>query len=69
MIPRALRSRIGLLGGGEVELVLDGAAIRLEPVAGGELVEKGGLLVVPATGASIDDAAVRELIDADRYER
>ena len=69
MIPRALRSRIGLLGGGEVEVVLDGAAIRLEPVAGRGLVEKDGLLVVPATGASIDDAAVRELIDADRYER
>ena len=69
VIPRSMRDHIGLIGGGEVELELDGAAIRIEPVAGTELREDGGLLVIPATGTSIDDTLVRELIDADRHGR
>ena len=67
VIPRALRDRIGLAGGGEVELELDGAAIRVEPVLGSGLREEGDLLVIPAAGTSINDAAVRDLIDADRH--
>jgi AbrB family looped-hinge helix DNA binding protein len=67
VIPRALRTRIGLAGGGEVEIELDGAAIRIEPVAGGELREEGDLLLIPAAGIPIDNALVRELIDADRH--
>jgi AbrB family looped-hinge helix DNA binding protein len=69
VIPRALRDRIGLAGGGEVELELDGAAVRIEPVSGGNLREDGDLLVIPAAGTPITGAAVRELIDADRYGR
>lgn len=69
VIPRALRHRIGLIGGAEVELELDGTAIRIEPVAGSDLQEDGGLLFIPATGTPIDDTLVRELIDADRYGR
>ena len=69
VIPRSLRDRIGLAGGGEVELELDGAAVRIEPVAGGELGEHRGLLVIPATGTTLTGAAVRELIDADRHGR
>jgi AbrB family looped-hinge helix DNA binding protein len=69
VVPRALRDRIGLAGGGEVEIQLDGAAIRIEPVAGTELREDGGLLVIPTTGTPIDDTLVRELIDADRHGR
>ncbi len=69
VIPRSFRDRIGLAGGGQVELVLDGAAVRIEPVGGSELREDGGLLVIPATGTPITDAAVRELIDADRHGR
>ena len=69
MIPRALRNRIGLAGGGEVEIEIDGAGIRIEPVVGGELREDDGLLIIPATGIPIDDALVRELIDVDRYRR
>lgn len=69
VIPRSLRDRIGLAGGGEVELELDGAAIRIEPVAGSELREEGGMLFIPTVGTPIDNALVRELIDADRHGR
>ena len=69
VIPRAIRNRIGLAGGGKVEIEIDGAAIRIEPVAGSELREDAGLLIIPAIGTSIDDALVRELIDGDRYGR
>jgi AbrB family looped-hinge helix DNA binding protein len=69
VIPRSLRDRIGLAGGGEVEIELDGAAIRIEPAAGTELREVGGLLFIPPTGTPVDEALVRELIDADRYGR
>ena len=67
VIPRSLRGRVGLDRGGEVELELDGASIRIEPVAGSELRETAGLLVIPGTGNPLDDKAVRELIDADRH--
>ena len=69
VIPRSLRDRIGLAGGGEVELELDGAAVRIEPVGGTELREDGGLLVIPATGKPLTGVAVRELIDAERHGR
>ena len=69
VIPRLLRDRIGLAGGGEVEIVLDGAAIRIEPVAGTELRQDGGRLVIPAAGTPIDNTLVRELIDGDRHAR
>ena len=69
VIPRTLRDRIGLAGGGEVELELDGAAVRVEPVLGSGLREEGDLLVIPAAGTPINDAAVRDLIDADRHAR
>jgi AbrB family looped-hinge helix DNA binding protein len=69
VIPRSLRTRIGLAGGGEVEIELDGAAIRIEPVAGTELREDGGMLFIPAAGSPIDATLVRELVDADRHGR
>ena len=67
VIPRSLRNWIGLAGGGEVELELDGAAVRINPVSGSVLREDGGLLFIPAAGTPITGAAVRELIDADRH--
>ncbi|HUG49284.1 MAG TPA: AbrB/MazE/SpoVT family DNA-binding domain-containing protein [Candidatus Limnocylindria bacterium] len=69
VVPRALRDRVGLAGGGEVEVSVDGAAIRIEPVAGSGLREQDGLLLIPRTGATVDGAMVRELIDADRHGR
>jgi len=67
VIPRSLRNRIGLAEGGEVELELDGAAVRIEPISGDELREDGGLLLVPATGRPVTVAMVRELVDIDRH--
>jgi AbrB family looped-hinge helix DNA binding protein len=69
VIPRALRDRIGLSGGGEVDVELDGAAIRIEPVATRGLREAEGLLVIPASGTPLTTAAVRDLLDADRHGR
>lgn len=65
VIPRSLREAAGLAAGCEVELVLDGAAIRVEPVAAEGLAEEDGRLVIPAGGLVLDDAAVRELRRAD----
>jgi AbrB family looped-hinge helix DNA binding protein len=69
VIPRTLRDQVGLAGGGEVELELDGAAVRVSPVAGSDLREEAGLLIIPSTGSPITAAEVRELIDADRRRR
>ena len=69
VIPRPLRDRIGLAQGGEVELVLDGAAVRIEPVAGAELEAVGDLLVIPASGSPVTAGVVRDLVDADRHAR
>jgi bifunctional DNA-binding transcriptional regulator/antitoxin component of YhaV-PrlF toxin-antitoxin module len=65
VIPREIRRRVGL-GPGEVEITVDGAGVRIEAIAGDELVEVDGRLAIPASGATIDDELVRELIAADR---
>lgn len=67
VIPRVLRERIGLTDGGEVQVELDGAGVRVDPVSTGELVEEDGFLVIPPTGKPVTDEMVRELIDADRH--
>ena len=69
VIPRVLRDRIGLTRGAEVELELDGAGVRIEPVSTGELVEQDGYLFIPKTGEPVTHGMVRELIDADRRGR
>jgi AbrB family looped-hinge helix DNA binding protein len=69
VIPRPLRDRIGLTSGGEVDLELDGAAVRIEPVVGTGLKAANGLLVIPAAGTPLTGAEVRDLIDADRHGR
>lgn len=64
-----LRDRIGLAMGGEVELELDGAGVRIRPVTGSDLKEVDALLVIPATGTPLTAAAVQDLVDSDRYGR
>jgi AbrB family looped-hinge helix DNA binding protein len=41
LIPRSLRERIGLAGGGAVEIDIDGADLRIRPIAGSRLQEEG----------------------------
>lgn len=66
VIPKALRDRLGLRPG-EVEVVAEGSALRVEPIAGEQLEERaGGRLVIPPTGQPIDDDDVRALRDADQ---
>lgn len=65
VIPRALRDQLGLRPG-EVELTADGAALRVVPVHEDALVEADGRLVIPGSGATIDDELVRTLRDTDR---
>jgi AbrB family looped-hinge helix DNA binding protein len=69
VIPRPLRDRIGLAHGGRVEVEIDGAGLRVEPIMGGELRDDDGLLLIPATGDPLDDSIVRELVDADRHRQ
>jgi AbrB family looped-hinge helix DNA binding protein len=59
VIPKALRKQVGLEEGGEVDVDVLGATILIEPVAGQELTEVRGRLVIPGTGRRIDDSTVR----------
>jgi AbrB family looped-hinge helix DNA binding protein len=65
VIPKPLRDRVGLRAGA-VDVTADGAGLRVEPIAGESLVERGDLLVIPASGTPIDDDIVRGLRDGDR---
>jgi len=47
-----------------VEVFIDGAGLRVEPVAREDLVEQHGRLVIPAAGVELDDEMVRALRDA-----
>ena len=63
VIPKPLRDHLGLRPG-EVEVVADGAGLRIEPVAEGSVENRGGRLVIPSGGAELDDELVRSLRDA-----
>jgi AbrB family looped-hinge helix DNA binding protein len=65
VIPKSLRDRLGLHPG-EVEVTAEGAALRVEAVAGDELEERNGRLVIPEGGLQLDDDGVRALRDADQ---
>lgn len=65
MIPKPLRDRLGLRPG-EVEVTADGAALRVEAIAQGEVEERNGRLVIPDSGESLSIDDVRSLRDADQ---
>lgn len=65
VVPKSLREQAGITAG-EVEIFLDGAAIRIESVAADELVEEDGLLLLPGGGLELDADALRELRLADQ---
>ena len=64
MIPKALRQELGLTPG-EVDIMRDGAGLRIEPIAGEGTVEVGGRLVIEGD-VQLTDEAVRELRLADQ---
>ncbi len=65
VIPKRLRDELGLTPG-PVDVVRDGAGLRIEPVTTTELAESAGRLVIPAAGIELDDDAVRDLRTADQ---
>lgn len=65
VLPKPLRDRVGLRPGA-VNVVVDGAALRIEPISGDDLEERDGRLIVPPSGATIDDELVRALRAADQ---
>lgn len=65
VIPKSLREQSGITSG-EVEISLDGAAIRIESVAADDLVEEDGLLLLPGGGPELDADEIRELRLADQ---
>lgn len=65
MIPKPIRDRLGLRPG-EVEVIADGAGLRVELLAGDDVDERAGRLLVPTTGAPLDDDDVRALRDGDQ---
>ncbi|HUF31864.1 MAG TPA: AbrB/MazE/SpoVT family DNA-binding domain-containing protein [Acidimicrobiales bacterium] len=65
VIPKPLRDRLGIRPGA-VELTADGSALRIEPVSAEAVEERGGRLVIPASGEPITVAEVEALRDADR---
>lgn len=66
VIPRAIREQVGVYGAAEVDVDLDGAAIRIEPVVTGDLAEQDGRLVIPNTGTPVTAEMIERLRDADR---
>jgi AbrB family looped-hinge helix DNA binding protein len=59
VIPKSLRDAVGLAAG-EVELIPDGAGVRIEAVAGRGVSEESGRLVIDGM-IDLDDDAVRAL--------
>jgi AbrB family looped-hinge helix DNA binding protein len=66
VIPRAIREQVGIYGATEVDIELDGAAIRIEPATTGDFAEEDGRLVIPSAGSSLTPDMVERLRDADR---
>lgn len=69
VIPAEIRKRLGLTPGTELDLVIDGFAIRLiRAVAGPEILERGGRLVARprAAAAQRPEIDVAKLIEGER---
>jgi bifunctional DNA-binding transcriptional regulator/antitoxin component of YhaV-PrlF toxin-antitoxin module len=65
VIPKPLRDRLGLRPG-TVEVTADGNVLRVEPVAGSDVEERDGRLVIATVGSVVTDDDVRTLRDVDQ---
>ncbi len=65
VIPAAIRDAVGLTAG-VVDVVVDGAGVRIEIDAPDRLVEVDGRLVIGASGQALSVDEVRELRLADQ---
>jgi bifunctional DNA-binding transcriptional regulator/antitoxin component of YhaV-PrlF toxin-antitoxin module len=65
VVPKPLRDRLGLMPG-VVEVEVDGADLRVRPIAGDTVSDDDGWLVVPASGSAMTDDEVQALRDADQ---
>jgi bifunctional DNA-binding transcriptional regulator/antitoxin component of YhaV-PrlF toxin-antitoxin module len=65
IIPAPLRVRLGLVPG-PVEIVIDGAGVRIEPITQNNLVQRDGRLVIAADGPALSADDIRELRLADQ---
>jgi AbrB family looped-hinge helix DNA binding protein len=66
VIPAAIRERIGLTPG-PVDVIVDGAGLRIEVEARGRLVEEDGRLVIASSGdVTLTDDDVQEMRLADQ---
>ena len=67
VIPKAIRDRIGLRAGTtEVEIEVDGAGIRIEPLTADDFEEVDGWLVIPSSGGEVTAEDIQALRDADQ---
>lgn len=65
VIPKELRDKLGLRPG-VVDVRADGAGLRVEPVATGDLATRQGRLVVARSGATLGPDDVQVLRDLDQ---
>ncbi len=65
VIPKELRDRLGLRPG-VVDVHADGAGLRVEPVATGDLCTRQGRFVVARSGATLSPDDVQVLRDLDQ---
>lgn len=65
VLPKQLRDQIGLTPG-QVEVTVDGGGIRVEPTAGGEIVEADGHLFI-ASGDGADHPVTVDAVRALRH--
>ncbi|MGH9064830.1 MAG: AbrB/MazE/SpoVT family DNA-binding domain-containing protein [Acidimicrobiales bacterium] len=67
VIPKTLRDQVGLGSGpAEVQVVVEGAGLRIDPLADDALEERDDRLVIPRSGLTLDDDIVRVLRHADQ---
>ena len=63
VIPKAIRDQVGIQPG-TVEIRVEGAGIRIQPVADDTVTERRGRLIIPSSGKVLTEEVVRALRDA-----